>query len=164
MAAEIWPTPKPALLAAYTILKQGFVGTDVKVSTQIPARNRPNRFVVIDRAGGGQDHVATDTAAFIVHCFGRSTAETEGMCNRAREIFRNAVGTTVDVVIVDGFLDSTNPDHDTPPDVMPLAIPPPVRMFIRGYTNETGVAGRQHPDVEDRVRWQFSFQLGIKSN
>ena len=87
----------------------------------------------------GEDHPATDQARFLVECYGRTTEEAEWMCNRCREILRNAVATTVDTDLG-------------------------VSMFVRGYGSETGVADYPNPEIIDRERWQFVCALDIKSN
>lgn len=155
---DFWPTPKPALLAAITILTDGFVNTDVWVSTKLPARSRPNRFLKVSRTGGGQQHPATDQARFLVECYGRTTGEAEWMINRAREVLRNSVGTTVQTRLVDTVAGTTIPDHDDDPAAAA------VKVFVRGYGSETGVADYPNPEILDRERWQFVCALDIKSN
>lgn len=133
----VWPTPKPALLGAITILVEGF-GESAFVSAKIPANNRPDRFVKVSRVGGSIDDPTTDNARILVECFAKDVGVVEAMCNTARTALRNAAGTTV-----------TSDDID---------------MFIRAWTDESGPTDFPHPDVVDYERWQFSGTLGIKSN
>lgn len=134
----IWDTPKPALLAAVTILEEGF-GPWAQVSTKLPARNRPDRFVKVSRTGGGQSNPVTDRARILVECFGRTSADVENMCNTARAVLRNSQSTTV----------------------TPSGGPP---MFIRSYGNESGPVDFPHPDILDYERWQFTAELWIATN
>ncbi len=129
----IWPTPKPAVKAAVDILATAF-GSYADVSTGVPPR-RPVRFVRVSRAGGSQEHVATDRARLLVECFGVDVATTENMCNTARAALRNAAGTTVADDI-----------------------------FIRSWGNEEGPTDFPHPDILDMCRWQFTGDLDVKSN
>lgn len=130
---RIWLTAKPAVLAAVTILEQAF-GEYALVSTKLPARNRPDRFVRVERAGGGQDDPVTDKARILVECYAKDTAQAEAMCNTARAAFRNATSTFVE------------------------------NMFIRWYGNEQGVADYAHPDIVDYERWRFTADLWISTN
>lgn len=134
---QIWPTPKPALLAAITILGEAF-GVYADVSAKLPRNNRPDRFVKVSRVGGGQDDPVTDRARILIECFGRDPAECENMCNTARAAMRNAQGSTVTTTVTD--------------------------MFIRWWGNEDGPTDFPHPDILDRERWQVHGELAVKSN
>lgn len=114
----IWPTPKPAVLTAITVLTEGF-GTYAVVSAKMP-RTRPERFVRVTRVGGHQDHPATDTARILVECFGYDTATCENMCNTARAALRNAAGTTVDGVFVRAWGNEDGPVSLAHPDVIDM--------------------------------------------
>lgn len=132
----IWPTPKPAVLTAITILTEAF-GSYAVVSAKMP-RQRPERFVRVTRIGGGQDHLATDVARLLIECFAKDTAQCESMCNSVRAALRNARGTTV--VTTDG------------------------RVSVRGWENENGPVDYPDPDLLDYDRWQLTGDLLIKSN
>jgi metal-dependent amidase/aminoacylase/carboxypeptidase family protein len=130
---KIWLTPKPALLGTVTILEEAF-GTYAMVSTKMPARNRPERFVRVSRTGGGQDNPVTDRARILVECFAKDTAQAEAMCNTARAALRNACSTFV------------------------------AGMFVRWYGNESGPVDLAHPDIVDMERWQFSGEIWMSTN
>ena len=133
----VWPTPKPALLAAITVLAEGF-GEYAFVSAKLPANNRPDRFVRVSRVGGGLDNIATDSARILVECFARDVAQVEAMLNTARAALRNAGGTTVTA------------DDQT--------------MFIRRWDNETVTTDFPHPDIVDFDRGQLTGDLSLKAN
>jgi hypothetical protein len=130
---RIWLTPKPAILAAVTVLEQAF-GEYAVVSTKLPIRNRPERFVRVSRTGGGQFDPVTDRVRMIVECYARDTAQAEMMCNTARAAYRNSVGTFVE------------------------------DMFIRWYGDEAGPNDYAHPDIVDMERWTFTAALWISTN
>jgi hypothetical protein len=133
----LWPTPKPALLAAVQILDDAF-GSYAFVSAKLPVNNRPERFVKLTRVGGGLDNITTDSARIVVECFAKDVAQVEAMCNTARAALRNAGGTTV-----------TSGEH---------------RMFIRAWTEEAGPQDYPHPDILDYERWQLTGSLAVKAN
>lgn len=132
----IWPTAKPAVLAAITILSDAF-GEYAFVSAKLPGHTRPDRFVRVSRTGGGQTHQATDTARILVECFAKDVGQAEAMCNTVRAALRNAAGTTV-ITTAGG-------------------------VAIRGWGNES-VVDYPHPEILDRDRWQVSGDLLVKSN
>lgn len=136
-----WPTPKPAVLAAITVLSDGF-GDYADVSASLPAKGRPLRFVRVTRVGGGQDNPAIDIARLLIECFGPDTATAEAMCNTVRAALRNAMGTTVDC---------ENGSTTT-------------RVFIRGWGNEQGPVDFPHPEILDRQRWQLHGDFSVKAN
>lgn len=138
----IWDRPKPAVLAAVTILSEAF-GQWAEVSTKLPARNRPDRFVTVTRVGGGLSDEVTDTARILVHCYAKSTHEVEEMTATARAGLRNSAHTKVVA-------------KDSSGDVFE-------EFFIRRYS-ESGVADLPHPDVLDFERWQFVAELSIAIN
>lgn len=133
----VWPTPKPALLAAVSILTDAF-GAYAFVSAKLPAHQRPDRFVKVSRVGGGLDNIATDAARILVECFAKDVGQVESMCNTARTALRNAGGTTV-----------TSDGHT---------------MFVRAWTDESGPTDYPHPDILDYERWQITGSLAIKAN
>lgn len=133
----IWPTPKPALLAAITILSEGF-GDYAFVSAKLPAHIRPDRFVKVSRVGGDLDNIATDSARILVECYAKDVGQVEAMCNTARTALRNAGGTSVTA------------DEQ--------------RMFIRAWDETSGPADYPNPDVLDFERWQFTGTLMVKAN
>lgn len=133
----IYPTPKPAVLAAITILQDAF-GAYASVSADLPARNRPTRFVHVERGGGGRDNPVTDTARIIIGCFAPDTEQAEAMTGTVCAAFSNAQGTTVTTTKGD--------------------------IFIRKWADETIVGNFPHPDVIDRKRWLVHGDLAVKSN
>lgn len=133
----IWPTAKPAVLAAITVLAEAF-GEYAFVSAKLPGRSRPDRFVKVSRVGGGQTHPATDVARILVECYAKDTAQTEAMCNTVRAALRNAAGTTI-----------TTDEGD---------------ISIRAWGNEDGPVDFFNPDILDYERWQLHGDLSVKSN
>jgi hypothetical protein len=133
----IWPTPKPALLTAITILDEAF-GEYAFVSAAMPIHNRPDRFVRVSRVGGGQDNIATDVARILVECFAKDVGEVESMCNTARAALRNAGGTTVTTTAG--------------------------TVSVRAWDNEQGPTDYPHPDLMEHLRWQLTGDLLVKSN
>lgn len=133
----IWPTPKPALLTAITILSDAF-GEYAFVSAKMPANNRPDRFVKVTRVGGGLDNIATDTARILVECFAKDVGEVEAMCNTVRAALRNAGGTTVTT--------TAGP------------------VSVRAWDNEQGPADYPHPELLEWERWQLTGELLVKAN
>lgn len=133
----VWPTAKPALLAAITILANAF-GEYAFVSAKLPAHTRPDRFVVVDRVGGRRDNIATDSALILVECYAKDVGQVEAMCNTANAALANAGGTTVTA------------DEQS--------------MFIRAWEEVSGPANRPNPEVLDFEKWQITGQLMVKAN
>ena len=133
----IHPTPKPALLAAITVLSEAF-GDYAFVSAKLPSHTRPDRFVKVSRVGGSIDNIATDSARILVECYAKDVGQVEAMCNTARAAFWNAAGTTV-----------TSGEE---------------RMFVRCWDETSGPADYPNPDLIDFERWQFTGELLIKAN
>lgn len=133
----IWPTPKPALLAAITVLAEAF-GDHAFVSAKLPGTIRAERFVKATRVGGDLVNIATDSARIIVECYAQDVGQVEAMCNTARTALRNAGGTTV-----------------TADDIS---------IFIRSWEETSGPADYPNPEVLDFERWQFTGSLMVKAN
>lgn len=133
----VYPTPKPAVLVAITVLAEAF-GEYASVSAKLPI-NRPAAFVRVSRVGGGLANVASDTARILVECFARDVAQVESMLNTARTALRNAGGTTISI----GDEESAS---------------------IRGWGNENIVNDFPHPDIVDFERGQLTGDLTIKAN
>jgi hypothetical protein len=133
----VWPTPKPALLAAITVLDEAF-GEYAFVSAKLPARQRPDRFVRVTRTGGVLDNIATDGARILVECYAKDVSQVEAMCNTARTALRNAGGTTV-----------ASDD---------------VEMFVRAWQETSGPADYPNPEIVEFERWQFTGELLVKAN
>jgi hypothetical protein len=111
----IWPTPRPALKAAISILQDAFGA--VRVSDQMP-KTRPAQFVRVDRVGGGQLNPRVDRARLLVECWGPSSGVVETMVGTAREALRNAGGTTVsDGIFIHSFDNEDGVAHYDDPDV-----------------------------------------------
>lgn len=168
MNPKLWPVPKQALLGAVTVLQDAFTHTNgiryAEVSTKLPAHTRPERFIKVSRVGGGQAVMVTDVARLLVECYGRSSRDTELMCNTARAALHNAVSSWV------------YPRPPENPPYTPPAGPPPLPsvttwpaatdepMFIRWCGNESGPADLPHPDILDYERWQFTIDLEVAAN
>ena len=133
----VWPTPKPAVLTAITVLAEAF-GDYAFVSAKLPGRSRPERFVRVTRMGGGLENIATDSARILVECYAQDVGQVEAMCNTARAALRNAGGTTV-----------TTTEGD---------------VFVRSWDNEQGPTDFPNPEVIDYDRWQLFGQLMVKAN
>jgi hypothetical protein len=88
----LWPTPKPAVLAAITVLAAAI--DDVDISSDMPV-HRPDSFIRVSRIGGRMPDPSTDNARILVEVFGTTTAVVEDLCNQARAALRNAASTTV---------------------------------------------------------------------
>jgi hypothetical protein len=88
----LWPTPKPAVLAAITVLAAAI--DDVDISSDMPV-HRPETFIRVSRIGGRMPDPSTDNARILVEVFGVTTAVVEDLCNQARAALRNASSTTV---------------------------------------------------------------------
>lgn len=87
-----YPVPKPAVLAAITVLAAAI--DDVSISSDMPP-HRPERFIRVSRIGGTFGDPATDFARILVECFGVTTLQVEDLCNQARAALRNAAATTI---------------------------------------------------------------------
>ena len=133
----IYPTPKPAVLTAITILSAAF-GSYAFVSAKLPRNQRPDRFVRVTRAGGGLQNIASDGARLLIECYAKDVGQVEAMCNTARTALRNAGGTTV-----------TTTEGD---------------VFVRGWMNEDGPTDFANPEILDHERWQLHGLLIVKSN
>lgn len=143
VSPPLWDRPKPALKAAVIVLTEAFTASDgsrwADVSTKLPPRNRPDRFVVVSRRGGGQVDQTTDNARILVECYARTTGEAEEMTGSCRAALRNSGGTWV------------YPDDSDP-------------IFIRRYGGETGLTDLPNPEVLEYERWQFLGELFIAVN
>ena len=114
---QIWPTPKPAVLAAITVLADAF-GEYAVVSAKLPARNRPDRFVKVTRVGGGQDDIVTDNARLLIECFAKTVEQVEAMCNTVRAALRNAAGTTVGEAFIRAWGNESGPADLPHPEIL----------------------------------------------
>lgn len=142
MTTQWWPTPKPALLAAITVLRDAF-GDGSNVSSDLPKRNPPDQFLHLERVGGRQDNPAIDVARILVSCFAKGVGQAENMANVSRAALRNASGRTITCETDDGEVD----------------------VFIRGWGAEQGPSGNNpHPDFLEFERWQVHGDLIVKSN
>lgn len=105
----IWPTPRPALLAAIDILEVAFA--PIPVSDRMP-KIRPPQIVLADRVGGGQVNPRMDRARILVECWAPTTAVAESMTGTAREALRNAGGTTIsEGIFIYGWENEDGPVH-----------------------------------------------------
>lgn len=133
----IWPTPKPAVLTAITILDSAFADYAF-VSAKLPSRSRPERFVQVKRIGGGLDNMATDRARILVDCYAKDVGQVEAMLNTARTALRNAGGTTVSTAAG--------------------------AVFVRSWSRDNIVSDYQNPEVLEYERGQLNGELEIKAN
>lgn len=134
---RIIPTPKPATLTAITILAEAF-GTYAWVSSSLPARDLPERFVQVERVGGGRTSHVTDNARILANLFAPDDEQAEAMCATVCAAFSNAAGTTVTTTKGD--------------------------VFVQSWGNEHIVSNFPHPDILERRRNQVHGDLAIKSN
>jgi hypothetical protein len=140
---KIWLTPKPALLAAVTILEEAF-GEYAQVSTKLPARNRADRFVRVSRSGGTQQDPVTDRARIITECYAKDTAQAEMMCNTARAAYRNACSTFVLDMWVRWYGNEAGPNDIAHPDI--------VDYERWQFTGELWIATNRSPNGTPRPR------------
>lgn len=110
----IWPTPKPAVKTAITILQDVF--PDHPVTHKMPT-TIPPVIVIVSRVGGGQDNPRMDRARLLVECWARDIGTAENMTGIARAALRNSGGTTVDNVFVYGWDSEDGPVEYDDPDV-----------------------------------------------
>lgn len=132
----VWPTPKPAVLTAIAILEAAF-GEYAFVSAKLP-RVKPERFVSVERPGGGLSNMVSDSARILVECYAKDVGQVEAMLNTARTAFRNAGGTTV-----------TTAQGD---------------VFVRRWDRENVVSDFPNPDLIEYERGQLTGELLIKAN
>jgi hypothetical protein len=112
---EIWPTPRPAVKAAVSILQTAFGST--AVSTRMP-RTRPTQIVLVSRVGGGQDNPRMDRARLLIECWAGGPGDAETMTGQARAALRNAGASTVlDDVFVYAWENEEGPVMYDDPDV-----------------------------------------------
>jgi hypothetical protein len=133
----IWPTPKPALLAAITVLDEAF-GDYAFVSAKLPGTIRPERFVRVTRTGGNSANIATDDARILVEVYSKDVGEAEAMVSMATAALRNAGGTTI-----------TSGDY---------------RMFIRRWKEDSIAVPFDNPEILDYERGQVTGTLMVKAN
>lgn len=133
----IWPTPKPAVLTAISILDAAF-DEYAFVSAKLPSRIRPERFVQVKRIGGGLANIATDTARLLIDCYAKDVGQVESMLDTARTALRNAGGTTVSTTSGD--------------------------VFVRSWTRDNVVSDYPNPEILEYERGQLNGELVIKSN
>lgn len=129
----IWPTPRPAVKAAITILSDAYPD-DVTVSHRMP-RTRPAKFVRVIRVpGGGLDNPRFDRARLIVEVWAKDIGTVETLFNQGRAALKNAGGTTVSDDI-----------------------------FIQGWEGDEGGGDYSDPDVPDMEKWQFFGELLVST-
>lgn len=112
----IYPTPKPALRTAISILSDAFTGV-ASVSAKMP-RTLPVKFVRVSRVGGSRPDLVTDSARILIELFGADPETVESMWATADAAMHNAIGTIVDSAVfvrgwenVQGPTDFPHPDH-----------------------------------------------------
>ncbi len=110
-----YPTSKPALSAAQTILAGAM--TPIPVSTKIPFPTRPGKFVRLQRAGGNRPLLVTDAARILVELWATTVAHAEQMSGDAIAALQNAEGTLVDGMFVRGFDNIDGPVDFPDPDI-----------------------------------------------
>lgn len=114
----IYPTPKPALKTALTILEQAF-GVYALVSTKMP-KQRPIRFVKVSRIGGNWATPVIDNARLLIECFGPDPETVETMTGTARAAMRNAISTTVDGVFIRDWANEQGPVDFPHPQIIDM--------------------------------------------
>lgn len=147
MSSPLWITPKPALVAVQRVLAAAFTDSTGKrwadVYTKLPARDRPDRFVVVTRIGGGQVNQAVDICRVLVECYATVDEQAERMTGSSSSALRNAASAWADI--------TTDPDF-------------PEQVWVRGYGNETGLSKLNNPEVLTHEKWQFIGELWIAVN
>jgi len=114
----VWPTPKPALKTAITILADAF-GVYAQVSAKMP-KQLPVRFIMVSRIGGDRPNPVTDTARILIECFGPDPETVESMCSTVDEAMHNAIGTIVDSVFIRNWDDIHGPVSLPHPDLLTM--------------------------------------------
>ena len=115
----IYPTPKPALKTAISILTTA-LGASADVSANLPRTVGSNPFVRIERIGGARPNVVTDEAVFLIHCFGTTPEIVENLTASVDEAMHNAISTVVDEVYIRDWKDVGGPTNLTHPDFLNL--------------------------------------------
>jgi len=114
----VWPTPKPALKTAITILSDAF-GVYAQVSANMP-RQVPIRFIRVSRIGGSRPNVVTDSARILIECFGPDPETVESMSSTVDEAMHNAIGTIVDGVFIRDWGNINGPISRPHPDLLSM--------------------------------------------
>ncbi len=130
----VYPTVKPALRTALSILRDAFDGT-ANVSAALPKKGLPNRFVLVELAGGSRPHVVTTSTRILIQCFAVDPATAESMWGTADAAMHNAIGTVVDE-----------------------------EVFVRDWGNVAGPTGPfAHPDFLRLTRLQGTGDLVLST-
>lgn len=84
----------------------------VRVSTQLPdSKNRPERFVVLSRIGGGSDDWATKDPRFLIECYDTSELGAEELADEAWDAWAGLRGPKP---LHRGYADNNLTRYDTP--------------------------------------------------
>lgn len=85
---------------------------NVRVSTQLPDnKNRPKKFVVLSRIGGGSDDWATRDPRFLVECYATSELEAEQLADEVWDVWSSLRGPAP---IHWGYADNNLTRYDNP--------------------------------------------------
>lgn len=130
----VYPSVKPALKTALSVLSEAFDGT-ASVSAQMPLNNFPARFVRVSLAGGSRPNVVSTSSRVLIELFADTPAVVESMWATADAAMHNAIGTVVDD-----------------------------EVFVRNWSNVSGPVGPfPHPDVLSKERWQGTGDLVLST-
>lgn len=84
----------------------------VRVSTQLPdSKNRPQRFVVLSRIGGGSDDWATKDPRFLIECYATSELDAEELADEAWDAWSGLRGPAP---LHRGYADNNLTRYDNP--------------------------------------------------
>lgn len=64
----------------------------VRVSTQLPTPERPDKFIVLSRIGGGSEDWAMKNPRFLVECYATSELDAEGLADEAWDVWSGLRG------------------------------------------------------------------------
>lgn len=77
------------MTAQAIVVKAVSEATGLPVSTRMPEKNKPDRFILVSRIGGGANDWATRNPRFIVECYAHSELDAEELGERVWEQWRS---------------------------------------------------------------------------
>lgn len=126
----VYPTVKPALRTAISVLTDAF-GATASVSAALPRNRLPDRFVLVELAGGSRPHIVSTATRILIQLFAVDPETAESMWGTADAAMHNAIGTVVDD-----------------------------EVFVRDWGNVSGPVGPfAHPDFLQLTRLQGTGDL-----
>ncbi|MCH9731610.1 MAG: hypothetical protein K0U84_18370 [Actinomycetia bacterium] len=131
----VYPTVKPALRTALSILVDAFDGT-ASVAAALPKNRLPERFVLVELSGGSRPNVVTTSTRILIQLFAVDPATAESMWGTADAAMHNAIGTVIDD-----------------------------EVFVRNWGNVAGPTGPfAHPDFLQLTRLQGTGDLVLSTS